>query len=100
MAQEAEKKEKQNNIKDIEVYFTLDGKKVSPTTHILLKSWDSSDVVLESANLFIECILKITQRRFHLVPESNWLRNEKMQSKKTNDGARCRIPIVFGTASQ
>lgn len=102
MAQEVEKKEENVDIdmKNIQVYLTLDGKQIKPTTHILLKSWDASDLVMESANLFIECIFKLTQRRFHLVPASNWLRNEKMHSKKSNDGARCRIPIIFGNSKQ
>eukprot|EP01083_Nonionella_stella_P052907 140209_1 len=100
MAEEKTQASDMINIKDIEVFFTLDSQKVSPTTHIFLKSWDSSDIVLESANLLIECIFKITQRRFHLVPESNWLRNESMHSKKSNDGSRCRIPITVGVSSQ
>ncbi len=52
MAQE-EKKTENKDINNIQIYLSLDGKTVTPTTHVLLKSWNASDAVLEAANLFI-----------------------------------------------
>ena len=88
------------NMDNITTYLTLDEKKLSPTTHTLLKSWDASDAVIEAANAFIECIFKVTQRRFHMIPVSKWLQNEKLHAKQSNDGSRCRIPILFGISSE
>ena len=100
MAQSAEEiKESNVDTKSIGVSITWDGKKLSPATHIVLKPWNASDVVLESANLFIECIFKVTGRRFHIRPDSVWLRNENLHSKKSNDGSQARIPIVIGLSS-
>merc|ERR1712087_506469 len=56
--------------------------------------------VIEAANTFIDCIFQLTQRRFHMVPASKWLQNERLHAKKSNDGSRCRIPILFGISSE
>lgn len=103
MSQEPDNKEKEAenpDLTNIDVYLTLDGKPLKTTNHIFLKSWDASEITLEAIDLFINHIFKITQRRFHPIPESNWLRNEKMHSKKSNDGSRCRIPIIIGISNQ
>ena len=82
MAQEPDNKEGDDEnvdlLTNIDVYLTLDGKPLKTTNHIFLKAWDASETILEATNLFIDCIFKITQRRFHPIPESNWLRNEKI----------------------
>lgn len=100
MAENKEGDDNKMDMTNIDVYLTLDGKKLKTTNHILLKAWNASEIVLEATNLFIDCIFKITQRRFHPIPESNWLRNEKVHSKKSNDGSRCRVPIIIGISEQ
>lgn len=103
MAQEPDNKDEDNenvDLTNIDVYLTLDDKPLKTTNHIFLKAWDASETILEATNLFIDCIFKITQRRFHPIPESNWLRNEKIHAKKSNDGSRCRIPIIIGISNQ